>query len=395
MDLALVLWFGFTLLALALSASLSFLPGSQGLLAIACFLLALVVEPKRIPQHLAVLSLLFVLGILLTLTTSLINGLELSNEKILRLRYWVFQFFYAYSGVVFVKKIVVTGQQKRLLLVIKAIVIIFSIIACLQVIVLGYSQATILSSEPSQASGVLLYWLVFFIVLSDIKYKNVSFGVVFLAIVAMAAIGSKAIFISVGLLLGSLIFRLNFKEILVLVASGFVIMLLQFDITSPYQKISYLYEVLSENGLAGLSYNFLIWDSWIVRIGSMLSAGWIILDYPVGIGFGSFDQIFPNYVERILPDTSSNELIRILSNESYATPKSYLLEFVVSIGLLGLMYLVWMLVQVVKIYRWSNVTVSFVVLMLQATLVELAPYLAMILMVFTIMRLEAKCRAQF
>lgn len=385
-----ILWFGFSLLTFALSVNISGISGLQGALALICFSLSMVVEPRTAPKYLIIFLVIFSLGAILSLASSLEPDLELSAEKLLRLRYWFFQALYGYSGVIFVKKILEMRHERLLLSLIKLVLASLSAIAIFQVVILGNSQARALSNEPSQAAGVLLFWLAFYIVVGYPKRQRFSYAFIFLGLAALAAIGSKASFLSVFLLIAPFAFRFSIKKYALMTVTVAAVAVSDIDLLSPVNKITYLFKVLHAHGLYGLSYGFLIWDSWIVRIGSMLSAVLLFLDYPLGLGFGSYDQVFPSYVSRVVPDNTSMELSRILSNETYATPKSYILEFIVSTGALGFAFLLWMQQQVAKRHRWTAPTFAFLALMLQAALVELTSYLPMLLMLFTALQYPRK-----
>lgn len=326
------------------------------------------------------LFIVLMLSLILLIISLIWLNITLDDSLVLRNRYWFFQFVLAISAYKFINHLLL-NNKKLLFQFFSFSLYILLLIAIIQLIAVGPFSLSLLSSEPSQAGGVLLFWFLGYVYLSS-SFKNHKSNLIIVTITLMIFLlmGSKAIFLILLLFLFLvLLFRLSFKQKLSVFIFLFPVFFILFsNINFVYiDKLLLLANVLTSNGLAGLDYSFGIYDSFIVRVGSTLSAMKMILDYPYGIGFGVYNSLFSEYISMFVSTKESSELNAIISGASYATPKSYFLELTLSIGAFGIFIL---LFDIFKEMMKANALfkISILCILAQSMIVELTPFLAMV-----------------
>ncbi|MDH5601550.1 MAG: hypothetical protein OEY78_09630, partial [Gammaproteobacteria bacterium] len=336
---------------------------------------------KNIEKPILRLMIIWALSILLLVISLISLNIELDNSIFLRNRYWFFQIILAISSFKFIAYLVKNENTVYLSKIFFFSLMFLILVASVQLFLLGPFKLKLLSSEPSQAGGVFLFWFLGYFYLMNLCYnKFPNKFVVLISIIVFVLMGSKAIFLTVLLLLILLfIFFLSIKQrVFVGLFISFISLSLLNIINIEYiDKMVLLADVLILNGLDGLDFSYGIYDSFIVRVGSVITAIGIFIEQPLGIGFGVYNSLFSDYIAIFVSTKSSPELNMIISGQSYATPKSYLLEFILSTGIVGTFIL---LIDVVKRDTKKNRLFNIVMLCLisQSFIVELTPFLSMI-----------------
>lgn len=386
----LIFWLCFIQFFLISSVYLGLISGLQGIMAITSLLLAFSLRPKFCTSHLILFGIVLYGLVLTIISPFLIDGLSLTNESLLRLRFWIFQLCYAFLGISIIRTAFELEKIKEILIISNFIIFILFVVALCQVSFFNNKQAIMFSVEPSQAGSVLLFWLSLSLIISSLFYKRTSISIIMIAIFGIILTGSKAVYLSTLVLA---IGFLHFRSFLVMVSIFITLFGISFFFPTFFaqiDKISYLYQILLELGLDGLSYDYQIWDSWIVRIGSFISAILIFLDYPFGVGYGNFDILFGSYINRVIPINTSVELESILNGYAYATPKSYGMELVVSLGIVGLLFFISLFLWALKKFGISLPVICLLAMLVQTFIVELAPFLMMIFVFLEIMKQHHK-----
>lgn len=376
--------FSWILLSVSLSVYTGFIPGLQALLAFFCLLLAPLIRPKLTYVALG-LSFAVMYGIIITLASPIfdkeINALN--ADALLRCRYWVFQLCFALLGIALIKSITSIHGLIRARRWSAVMLSFFSLVSIIQVVFFSQEQASIFSAEPSQSASVLLFWMLLSTGLFWMTTGKINNFIVATGLIGVLATGSKAGYITASFFLLTIV---RPRYLFSLVSVGLILALGQFllpDVLGPLNKIFYLASVLSEVGLDGLSYEYQIWDSWIVRLGSFGSAVLMMFDYPMGVGFGGFAFYLPDYINNIIPVNTSLELTDILAGNSYATPKSYGMEFLVSTGFVGFLLIIISLIIIIRRCGLAIPTICYLCLLAQSFAVELAPFLAMLVIIYS------------
>lgn len=377
--------FGWLILSVSMTVYTGSIPGLQAVLALSCLLTAVLIRPT-LTYASAGLSLSILYAIVVTLAAPvLVSGIDaLEQEALLRCRYWVFQLCYALLGMVLIRSLTSARGLVAVRRLSTALLFFLCSIAIIQVAIFSEEQAYILSAEPSQSASVLFFWMLFSTSLYWVTTGAINKYILALGLIGVVATGSKAGYVTGALLL---ILILRPKYFLAAMTVALLLALSHFllpDIFAPLEKILYLYSVLSDVGLDGLSYEYQIWDSWIVRLGSFGSALLMIPNHPLGVGFGGFALHFPNYIDSVIAVNTSAELADILAGNSYATPKSYGMEFLVSTGFVGFILLLRSIITVVNRCGFGVLTICYLCMLAQSFAVELAPFLAMLVIIYQV-----------
>jgi len=141
--------------------------------------------------------------------------------------------------------------------------------------------------------------------------------------------------------------------------------------------LSNFISVFYEYGLAGLNEQNSIWTSFTFRLSSVLSSLSLSYENIFGIGFGAFHSLYIDIMRtsQLGSLLSGQEITGIIYEDRYATPKSSILELVVSCGLF---FLTPMFIIIKKYFADSLpvlINVSIISLLIAGFLAEIAPFL--------------------
>ena len=311
------------------------------------------------------------------------------TDIIYRLRFWFFQILLSISSYYFIYY--EYNNTDKLSKFFKYSIFCFGIIGSIQLLLFQggeFGKITLLTSEPSHAGGVLLFYLCMYLGTSGgIRNIKREKSFILISLFLLFFIGSKGAIITtlVFLLLYSLIQKKSSK--IIWIGAFFVVVMPIFYIYGKnlyLNKIFNLYGAMSEYGMDGLSYEYQVWDSFIVRISGWVASINIFLKYPFGVGAGGFGPLFKEFIRETGIGLSSVEIKGILSGYLYATPKSYFLEFLVSGGVFLVFIFLFLFVK--KFRKTPNriLKVCLIIILFQGFLVELAPYFTYLVCIYSL-----------
>ncbi|MCX8075641.1 MAG: hypothetical protein N3C57_01290, partial [Aquificaceae bacterium] len=193
----------------------------------------------------------------------------------------------------------------------------------------NYDRLRLLALEPSQA--VLIFSIVFFLsfLLVQKLYIKAVISVTYLLILYLIA--SKGIFISMTLSsLLLLILNVNLSYGFLLLLFNFVVSVyLFFTVTIPQLILDIEY-----------------FTSFATRASGMLSAIYILLVYPLGLGYGTYIGLYPEIIEKVsfyisglfLHGLNLEEVRSIVDYGEYIGAKATLPQLIMFNGVLGFLF---------------------------------------------------------
>jgi len=241
-------------------------------------------------------------------------------------------------------------------------------------------------SEPSSAGYYYLF--VFFILFEKFKKSELYFYSSRYFMVIGLAIGSKAQIILLAVV-AALRYAAPLQFVIFFsVLGGFTYLF--WDNLMTIDAIEYNIRVLSiywDEGLSGLKTDNGVWGTYVTRISAIQGALMCLVDYPFGIGFGGFHSWFLENMSGM--GFESSETDRILSGAAYATPKSNLLNFFVTTGIIGIfLYASWLKEFYVAGKKYMYLFQSFILLTFASMFIELNPMFMYIMFLFIIKEKE-------
>jgi hypothetical protein len=236
--------------------------------------------------------------------------------------------------------------------------------------------------EPSSAGYYYLF--IFFILLE--KFKNgMPYWITRYYMILGLAIGSKAQIILLSLV-GILKYSSPLKLILFLSITlsffyGFYDEIMSIEAVQYNLKV---FKIYWEEGLSGLRVENGVWGTYVTRLSAIQGAFVCMLEHPFGIGFGGYNSWYSTNMVNI--GFSSSETDMIIYGGGYATPKSNLLGFFVSTGIIGIiLYLYWLksFIQIGGYLLQSFITLTFA-----SMFIELNPMFAYLMILFILKEKE-------
>ncbi len=256
------------------------------------------------------------------------------------------------------------------------------IIGTYQIITTFPERIDMLFPEPSAAGYYYLF--VFFILFEKIKENKYLFYLSRYFMVIGLAIGSKAQIILLAVV-GVLHYSKPLKLLIfILTISGILFFfwneIMAIDVVAYNIKVLNIY---IEQGLSGLRTDNGVWGTYVTRISAIQGAIMCFLDNPWGIGFGGYHSWYIDNMSHI--GFKSEETDRILSGIAYATPKSNLLNFFVTTGIIGIvLYATWLKEFFIVGKQYNYLFQSFIILTFASLFIELNPMFVYIMMLFII-----------
>jgi hypothetical protein len=239
-------------------------------------------------------------------------------------------------------------------------------------------RVSMLFYEPSSAAYFLLTVVAFCFYDLRRDYLNKFIAVLF--VVSSLLISSKAmylIFIIIALII--LVKSSSFRVKVSLILSGgllFVIIYLNHEYLKTsndlYRSVVIFIDVFSKMGLQGLSIEHGVYGTFVTRITSVYASIVTFINHPLGVGFGSFGFIYSQVLSDLglIGVVSGAEVDMYLSGEMIPSPKSKLLEILLSTGWLGLIILSLVFYKVRKT-RNKQYTLAFLTFFMASALIEL------------------------
>jgi len=252
---------------------------------------------------------------------------------------------------------------------------------------------SLLFTEPSSAG--YFYCFVFFILSinyfkSSFKLRFISQGFRYLGIL----IFSKGQLIALALLS---ILKLKLKGILIILVIIITLLLVYPRISTflPEQLTKTVTETqifsyfILKNGISGLSSTNEVAATYVTRISSVFYAFNSIAQFPFGIGFGTYDYLFSEILKKDRTTSSilSMELYDISAGHSYGSPRSNLLEVIISSGLIAFFALI-MVFKFFYKYRKSHKEIynAFLLFLLASLFLEQNSFFVMLTFLIVILK---------
>lgn len=163
---------------------------------------------------------------------------------------------------------------------------------------------------------------------------------------------------------------------ILMILSIYVLSVLQPEL---FHSIMNFTNVFYSYGMKGLNAMNGIYNTWASRISAFYVSIQLILEHPLGIGFGSFNVMYADYMRNhgLSDYIWSGEIISNSYGEYFFTPKSILMEIFVSTGLIGIfIYMRIFLLLFSNRKTLQHLYYAFISLTLMGLIVELAPFFA-------------------
>lgn len=107
--------------------------------------------------------------------------------------------------------------------------------------------------------------------------------------------------------------------------------------------IDRMVSAVGEMGVLGLSNEYEVTDTYVTRLSGIYVAFMTLFDYPLGIGAATFNPVYKQYLidNDLVNVFDGTELDLLFRGEAWASPRSRILEIVVSAGVVALASLVY------------------------------------------------------
>jgi len=352
------------------------------------------------------LAFLFIWGCLALYSYVDINNVDKAthNRLIERIGLYFGQFFFAiaiysylsFKSYSYIKNVIFFGAAMNM------------IAGVIEIIKLGFSggidRMSFLSYEPSMAA-VFYAAFFFFILTNSVQNKSINFlsksylffglmirskaqfvSIAFVYILSRALRGIKSFLLIAALLFLFYAFSNEILNSLIYYLSGPGKNSIQSQLFSHLTDLQY---VLKNDIFSLIYFNELGKPSWVVRLSAIHMSFYSLFDNFFGLGWGGFNHYFPQKINELgylllTQDVLSNGVIssevnEIFSGAQEATPKSYVLEILISTGFFGVLALVALFINFIKHYRTHKfVVISFFSLFCVAFFVESVSILALL-----------------
>ena len=269
-------------------------------------------------------------------------------------------------------------------------VIMNLIVGTYQLLTTFPERIDMLFPEPSGAGYYYLF--VFFILFEKFKEHKYLFYLSRYFMIIGLAIGSKAQIILLAVV-GVLRYSTPLKLLFFTLTIGLILFVFWNEIMG-IDVVAYNIKVLNiymEQGLSGLRTDNGVWGTYVTRVSAIQGAIMCLFDNPLGIGFGGYHSWYLDHMSHI--GFKSSETDRILAGVAYATPKSNLLNFFVTTGVVGIgLYLTWLKEFYIAGKHYTYLFQSFIILTFASLFIELNPMFVYIMMLFIIKEKEMENR---
>lgn len=278
---------------------------------------------------------LFTLALVNTLTSAIFNDSDIT-QLIFRTRKFFFEIIVAYVMLLFC----INTSYRKVLNLINFCFFACIIIGVLQIIINPGSRPSLLFVEPSSA-GYFIGPFVFLLFLTESKSKSM----IKLTIITII-VRSKSLILSIFSTLA--IMRLSLLKAVIIILFvyffGEVIHEYLFISSDQYRGFSHLVNILYIYGLKGFSSEYDIYSTYLTRLSSIFISFDVMKEYPLGIGFGSFHELYIQRVSGYFSLASLGKEVNETIRHGLITPKSNLLEHSLSYGVVGMcVFLYWFL----------------------------------------------------
>ena len=251
-----------------------------------------------------------------------------------------------------------------------------------------FDRITFMFFEPSAAA---MYYIFMFslIIYEYSKMVNYYKYASYLFLAQGLLVFSKAQYVALLFSIFQQLRKTNILLVLILFLSGIYAMVkLQPALVNSITNFS---SVFYEHGLKGLNASYQIYNTWSGRISAFYVSLNLILQNPLGIGFGSFNTMYSDFMSAsgLYNYIWSGEIEHNYYGNYYYTSKSILMEIFVSTGFVGIVsyaYLFFRVFSQRKKYKYIYYT--FCSLSIIGVIVELAPIFAYTAIVFALFYIE-------
>lgn len=239
-----------------------------------------------------------------------------------------------------------------------------------------FDRTPMLFVEPSSAG----YFFASFIAI----VVNANFGKVRRAIGVAAFIGSVLIFSKVQMVIYGMMlylkagrwkyFALPMAGLLIYHYAGQVddYLYAHFD---QYRGASILVSALARDSFVGFFNSRDVYATYLTRISSLAAAVVVLVQNPLGVGFGGFNAVFASIVQPMsgFADITGSELADVVDGLKYASTKSRLLDLFIASGWVGVAAFAFYVFRFVKAHGRSEpaLVLSFAMFVLASVFLEL------------------------
>jgi hypothetical protein len=249
----------------------------------------------------------------------------------------------------------------------------------------NYGRIEMTFAEPS--SSGYYYCFIFFIVLHFFNTGELKFFRNIIIAIGIA-IFSKAQYISFAIWA---LFKSSFKVKIIVISLFLVILLGAIKINEVLYFRNFMSSFVS-NGVRGLSSEDDVKDSYIVRISGIYFGTKTFVKYPFGVGYNGFSILYNKvFSEDPMSDyINSWEINYILEKFSRASPKSNIINFIVSLGILSLFIFYRIYKYAKSIQHIKYLHNAFIMLFLVSFFAELNPMWIYLMFLFVLGEIEKR-----
>lgn len=263
-------------------------------------------------------------------------------------------------------------------------------------------RLSMLFPEPSSAG--YFYCFVFFLLSlsyfkSNYKIKLISYSFKILGILIFSKGQIIALFLYSVL-------RIKIKKMLVI-----LLILLMFvsnynriynylpnDFTQTITEVQTVTYYLFKDGITGLSTKNGVSETYITRLASSFFAYKSMSQFPLGIGFGTYDIMLSNKLQNDKQASYivSSEMDDISRGSSYGSPKSNLIEVIISSGIIAFISLCYIFAIFFKHRKNNKEIYNAIILFLLASLfLELNSFFVMMTFLIVILKKQLNINKKF
>jgi hypothetical protein len=299
---------------------------------------------------------------------------------LLRSRYYLIQIIFTFSIAIALYK----KSINQILKILFYSAMINLLVGLIQILTSEFGRINMLTPEPSSAAFNYLFTAP--LLLEYIKTNQSKKIMVYIYIAVGVFMQSKVLIVVIPLwILYYYYLEYGIKKkyvIRMLVAS--LLIVLTFPRILPVDKMLHFITIYARDGVYGLNESNMIWTSFTMRFSGAMVALMIFVNAPLGVGFGSFHPLYIEMMSSssILSYIQGSEISGIFENTLYATPKSSFLELTVSVGIVFLVFIIWVLKDIIRKGIPHNYRISAVNMLFASFISELTPLLVTITIIY-------------
>ena len=128
--------------------------------------------------------------------------------------------------------------------------------------------------------------------------------------------------------------------------------------------------------------------SYFIRLTSNYIALQTIINNPLGVGWGGSNSIFKNNMQKspvkVKMIGDNIDYHEMIDGTQEITPKSFVLEVVVSLGVVGILFFIYLFYILLIYSKNKYITLSFIGLFIMGLMAESSPFMALFIILYVL-----------